>query len=302
MPLLLGRCYCASMLQSSLPYLTHHAKTYCLSLLVKGWHLLSRPLRKDAQEYEGKTAGILLWLSVVYAPRCAQRLDQAAVCVIFQVCNICLLLRRDVCLSRCAIEEFKRSSDSWRSHAKTTAALRSEFAELLGDAEEPAQDAQPGPGKQQDANAAPSSQLLAGHTEEAELPKPKKAKKSKKTVSTQPGQHDITGKPDKHEMSEAPVAVSEKPKKRQKGARALATGSAPAAADMHAKQSRSAAAVEPELFTDGPAATHPKAKVAKEGKSKKHHEKGLAGSAAESNMPVATENRIGKKKKKQQMV
>ena len=214
-------------------------------------------------------------------------------------------LRGSVCLNRCAIEEFKRSSDSWRSHAKTTAALRSEFAELLGDAEEPAQpaqDAQPRPGKQQHANAVPSSHLLAGHTEEAELAKPKKAKKAKKTVSAQPGQHDITGKPDKHEMSETPLAGSEKPKKRQKGARALATGTAPAAADMHAKQSRSAAAVQPELFTDGPTATHPKAKIATEGKSKKHHEKGLAGSAAESNMPVATENRIGKKKKKKQKV
>ena len=37
------------------------------------------------------------------------------------------------CLSRCAIEEFKRSSDSWRTHAQTAAAMRSEFAELLAD-------------------------------------------------------------------------------------------------------------------------------------------------------------------------
>ena len=46
------------------------------------------------------------------------------------------------CLSRCAIEEFKRSSDSWRTHAQTAAAMRSEFAELLAD--EDAQPAQEG--------------------------------------------------------------------------------------------------------------------------------------------------------------
>ena len=44
------------------------------------------------------------------------------------------------CLSRCAIEEFKRSSDSWRTHAQTAAAMRSEFAELLAD-----EDAAPAP-------------------------------------------------------------------------------------------------------------------------------------------------------------
>ena len=45
------------------------------------------------------------------------------------------------CLNRCAIEEFKKSSDIWRSHAQTAAAMRSEFAELLADDDQPAQTA-----------------------------------------------------------------------------------------------------------------------------------------------------------------
>ena len=38
-----------------------------------------------------------------------------------------------MCLFRCAVDAFKRSGSAWRAHAQSAAALRSEFAELLGD-------------------------------------------------------------------------------------------------------------------------------------------------------------------------
>ena len=44
-----------------------------------------------------------------------------------------VLLTRPFALHRCGIDEFKRSSDSWRTHAQTAAAMRSEFADLLAD-------------------------------------------------------------------------------------------------------------------------------------------------------------------------
>ena len=204
-------------------------------------------------------------------------------------CNVCchpnlqcqLGPQKTVCLNSCAIEEFKRSSDSWRSHAKTTAALRSEFAELLGDAEEPAQhdqaaqpahSAQHGPGKQHNASKVTSSQLPAGQPEVAEAPKPKKAKKK---VSKQPLHHDAAGKPDKQDNSTAPEDVSGKPKKRQKGAKAPAMGSAPAAAGPNpAEHAGVDAQTEPKHVTDGPAAKDLGPMIGAGSKLKNHKEKG----------------------------
>ena len=219
--------------------------------------------------------------------------------VTVQVCGVSWPLRRYLCLNRCAIDEFKRSSDSWRSHAKTTAALRSEFAELLGDAEEPAQpaqDAQPGLGKQQDASAAASLHLLSGQPETAEAPKPKKVKKK---ASTQSLQHDIAEKPDKEDKSVAPGVAAGKPKKRLKGANVPAKGSAPAAAEKPAQRASSAV----ELERDAEHAPLQPGAVVKgaDSKPKKRKVKGLAGSAAEGSIPGAANDRIGKKKKKQKI-
>jgi hypothetical protein len=36
-------------------------------------------------------------------------------------------------MSRCSVEQFKRSSDTWRSKTESAAMLRGEFAELLGE-------------------------------------------------------------------------------------------------------------------------------------------------------------------------
>ena len=231
-------------------------------------------------------------------------------------CNVCchpnlqcqLGPQKTVCLNRCAIEEFKRSSDSWRSHAKTTAALRSEFAELLGDAEEPAQhdqaaqpahSAQHGPGKQHNASKVTSSQLPAGQPEVAEAPKPKKAKKK---VSKQPLHHDAAGKPDKQDNSTAPEDVSGKPKKRQKGAKAPAMGSAPAAAGPNpAEHAGVDAQTEPKHVTDGPAAKDLGPMIGAGSKLKNHKEKGAATSLADSSVPMAAEKRMGKKRKKQKI-
>ncbi len=41
--------------------------------------------------------------------------------------------KRGACAGRCGVEDFKRSTDSWRTRAESAAVLRSEFAEMLGD-------------------------------------------------------------------------------------------------------------------------------------------------------------------------
>ncbi|BDA51236.1 Nucleolar protein 9 [Coccomyxa sp. Obi] len=41
-----------------------------------------------------------------------------------------------ILLRRCGVEDFKRSADTWRTRAESAAVLRSEFAEMLGEADE----------------------------------------------------------------------------------------------------------------------------------------------------------------------
>ena len=45
--------------------------------------------------------------------------------------NVCLHV-----LCRCGVEDFKRSADTWRSRAESAAVLRSEFADMLGEADD----------------------------------------------------------------------------------------------------------------------------------------------------------------------
>ena len=75
------------------------------------------------------------------------------------------------CLSRCAIEEFKRNSDSWRTHAQTAAAMRSEFAELLAD-----EDAAPAP------SARPAQEGTTSQ-EASALPSPAKRDSNAESIS-----------------------------------------------------------------------------------------------------------------------
>ena len=213
---------------------------------------------------------------------------------------------RTGCLSRCAIEEFKRSSDSWRSHAKTTAALRSEFAELLGDVETPAQPdqaARPAHGPQQDASGVPALQIPAGLKEDAQAPKLKKAKKE---VPSQPLQHDVGAlqrdksvTPAVHLLGEpSAVGRSGKPKKRRKDARASALGSASADAEMGVEHANGAAIGEqniPEASLPGHAAAEREAKNGHGSSSKKRKVKRSTGSSSEGAMPVAAgERTVGK--------
>ena len=159
-----------------------------------------------------------------------------------------------MCLSRCAIEEFKQSSDSWRSHAKTTATLRSEFAELLGD-NQPAQSAQPAQIAQDQPEAAGSpsaAQPPPGHKAAAEAPKSRKAKKRASAQPSGPDasglQHGDSAAPAK-QLLEQPAAEGKCSKhgKRLKGVRASAVGGEPAVAEANGKHAQHGVAVDQEL-------------------------------------------------------
>ena len=122
------------------------------------------------------------------------------------------------CLSRCAIEEFKRSSDSWRTHAQTAAAMRSEFAELLAD-----EDTAPAP------SARPAQE---GTTSQAasELPSTAKRDSNAESVSLAPAatlkpggrlkkrkkkqRADMAGPPEAAAIAEG-SAEQQKPRKRR---------------------------------------------------------------------------------------
>lgn len=112
------------------------------------------------------------------------------------------------CLYRCAIEEFKRSSDSWRSHAQTAANMRSEFAELLADDSPPAQ------------NGQPDQHEMASVEISAEAGIPKKRKKSKAALA-----------PDAVEDPTPEQANASKKQKRKAGDTVWAATAVPAAAD-----------------------------------------------------------------------
>ena len=109
--------------------------------------------------------------------------------------------RRPPC--RCAIEEFKRSSDSWRTHAQTAAAMRSEFAELLAD-----EDSAPAP------SARPAQEGMASQVA-SELPSTAKEGSIADPVSS---------------GSAAMLKSGSQPKKRKKKQRADLAGSSEAAA------------------------------------------------------------------------
>ena len=83
-----------------------------------------------------------------------------------------MLLTRPFALYRCGIDEFKRSSDSWRTHAQTAAAMRSEFADLLADDDQPDQNGQSEHTGQPGQDAAPQGDMAAPGAS-----KPKKHKK-----------------------------------------------------------------------------------------------------------------------------
>ena len=85
-----------------------------------------------------------------------------------------MLLTRPFALCRCGIDEFKRSSESWRTHAQTAAAMRSEFADLLADDDQPDQNGQSEHTGQPGQDAAPQADMAAPGAS-----KPKKHKKLK---------------------------------------------------------------------------------------------------------------------------
>ena len=85
-----------------------------------------------------------------------------------------MLLTRPFALRRCGIDEFKRSSDSWRMHAQTAAAMRSEFADLLADDDQPDQNGQSEHTGRPGQDTAPQADMAAPGAS-----KPKKHKKLK---------------------------------------------------------------------------------------------------------------------------
>lgn len=200
-------------------------------------------------------------------------------------------------LSRCAIEEFKRSSDSWRSHAKTAAALRSEFAELLGDDEQPAQPDQIAqPDGQQDASGA--QKVPAASRGKA---KASKARKSEKGVSTQPLQHDVSEK--QHDNGAMAAGGTDQPKKRKRGLGAPASGpAAPPAAEVHAEHADSAAQVMHTFPIGDSAATAPAAVTQTDSTASRRNTKRSASCLSGDTMPAAADERIGTKRTKRKVM
>ena len=151
---------------------------------------------------------------------------------------------RRQCLRRCAIEEFKRSSDSWRTHAQTAAAMRSEFAELLAD---------------EDSAPALSARLAQeGRASQValELPSTVKGTNNVDPVTSEPAatlklgsqlkkrkkkqRGDIAGIPEAAAMAEG-GAEQQKPKKARHGASAVpSVGALPASTDTKRTKKRHA--------------------------------------------------------------
>ena len=195
-------------------------------------------------------------------------------------------------LSRCAIEEFKRSSDSWRSHAKTAAALRSDFAELLSDAEQPAQPDRVAQSAAQH-NASTVPKLPAASKGKAKGSKPRK---SEKDLSVQPLEHDVSEEQrDKGAKAAGGTGLS---KKRRKGIGPPAPGHASAAAEVQAEHAGSAAQVRHTLPKADSAAVTPGTMTHTDSKPKRRRMKGSAGCPSKGNTPAAEDERADKKEER----
>lgn len=98
-----------------------------------------------------------------------------------------VLLTRPFALRRCGIDEFKRSSASWRTHAQTAAAMRSEFADLLADDDQNGQSEHTGqPGQ----DTAPQADMAAPGASKPKRKKLKSASSGAAAAAGQLGQQD----------------------------------------------------------------------------------------------------------------
>jgi hypothetical protein len=116
---------------------------------------------------------------------------------------------------RCNVSDFKRGTDAWRARARSSAALRSEFAELLGDGGAPEPAPPPGQSSAHEAALHPSG----GGAGAADGQKEKKTKRTAAALCVHAG--DSTGAGGGGAAASGPGAV-----KRKKRRRAAAEGGA----------------------------------------------------------------------------
>ncbi len=116
---------------------------------------------------------------------------------------------------RCNVSDFKRGTDAWRARARSSAALRSEFAELLGDGGAPEPAPSPGQSSAHEAALHPSG----GGAGAADGKKEKKKKRTAETLLGNAG--GSTGAGGGGAAASGPGAV-----KRKKGRHAAAEGGA----------------------------------------------------------------------------
>jgi hypothetical protein len=154
----------------------------------------------------------------------------------------------DAC--RCGVEDFKRSSEAWRTRAESAAALRSDFAELLA---EDADLAAAGPAHAA-ADGAHAAGVAARGEEEGDAPMAGERKKRRKALQRAAEAALQLGAPDGEAEEEASGARKMKKKKRREGAQDPAAGSMQGeagAAQLAEKRKRKRSAAAAEGQADG---------------------------------------------------